>query len=57
MRPDPLHDAVQFLTRPGWFTPVFWLLCWPPSPSPHWSGGAIPHSERRATSASGDCVC
>ena len=26
MRPDPLHDAVQFLTRPGWFTPVFWLL-------------------------------
>jgi uncharacterized membrane protein YphA (DoxX/SURF4 family) len=26
MRPDPLHDAVQFLTRPAWFTPVFWLL-------------------------------
>lgn len=26
MRPNPLHDAVQFLTRPGWFTPLFWLL-------------------------------
>ncbi len=26
MRPNPLDDAVQFLTRPGWFTPVFWLL-------------------------------
>ena len=26
MRPDPLHDAVQFLTQPAWFTVVFWLL-------------------------------
>ncbi len=26
MRPNPLHDAIQFLTRTGWFTPVFWLL-------------------------------
>jgi uncharacterized membrane protein YphA (DoxX/SURF4 family) len=26
MRPNPLHDAVQFLTQPAWFTPVFWLL-------------------------------
>lgn len=26
MRPNPLHDAAQFLTQPGWFTPVFWLL-------------------------------
>ena len=26
MRPNPLYDAVQFLTKPGWFTPVFWLL-------------------------------
>ncbi|HVC62799.1 MAG TPA: hypothetical protein VND19_20850 [Acetobacteraceae bacterium] len=26
MRPNPLHDAVQFLTQVGWFTPVFWLL-------------------------------
>lgn len=26
MRPNPLHDAVQFLTQPGWLTPVFWLL-------------------------------
>ena len=26
MRPNPLYDAVQLLTRPGWFTPVFWLL-------------------------------
>ena len=26
MRPNPLHDAMQFLTQPGWFTPVFWLL-------------------------------
>ncbi len=26
MRPDPLNDAVHFLTQPGWFTPVFWLL-------------------------------
>lgn len=26
MRPNPLHDAVQFLVQSGWFTPVFWLL-------------------------------
>ncbi len=26
MRPNPLHDAGQFLIRSGWFTPVFWLL-------------------------------
>ena len=26
MRPNPLDDAVTFLTQPGWFTPVFWLL-------------------------------
>jgi uncharacterized membrane protein YphA (DoxX/SURF4 family) len=26
MRPNPLHDAVQFLTQPAWYTPVFWLL-------------------------------
>ncbi len=26
MRPNPLHDAIQFLSQPGWFTPVFWLL-------------------------------
>jgi uncharacterized membrane protein YphA (DoxX/SURF4 family) len=26
MRPNPLHDAGQFLTQPGWFTLVFWLL-------------------------------
>lgn len=26
MRPNPLHDVIQFLSRPGWFTPVFWLL-------------------------------
>jgi uncharacterized membrane protein YphA (DoxX/SURF4 family) len=26
MRPNPLHDAVQFLTRPSWFTLIFWLL-------------------------------
>jgi uncharacterized membrane protein YphA (DoxX/SURF4 family) len=26
MRPNPLHDAVQFLTQPAWTTPVFWLL-------------------------------
>jgi uncharacterized membrane protein YphA (DoxX/SURF4 family) len=26
MRPNPLHDAEQFLLQPGWFTPVFWLL-------------------------------
>jgi uncharacterized membrane protein YphA (DoxX/SURF4 family) len=26
MRPNPLHDAVQFLMQPGWFTPVVWLL-------------------------------
>ncbi len=26
MRPNPLHDAGHFLTQPGWFTPVFWLL-------------------------------
>jgi uncharacterized membrane protein YphA (DoxX/SURF4 family) len=26
MRPNPLHDAVQFLTQPAWFTVVLWLL-------------------------------
>jgi uncharacterized membrane protein YphA (DoxX/SURF4 family) len=26
MRPNPLHDAVQYLMQPGWFTPVVWLL-------------------------------
>jgi uncharacterized membrane protein YphA (DoxX/SURF4 family) len=26
MRPNPLNDAIHFLTQPGWFTPVFWLL-------------------------------
>jgi uncharacterized membrane protein YphA (DoxX/SURF4 family) len=26
MRPNPLHDAGQFLVQTGWFTPVFWLL-------------------------------
>jgi uncharacterized membrane protein YphA (DoxX/SURF4 family) len=26
MRPNPLHDAGQFLMQPGWFTPVFWFL-------------------------------
>jgi uncharacterized membrane protein YphA (DoxX/SURF4 family) len=26
MRPNPLHDAVQFRRQPGWFTPVVWLL-------------------------------
>ena len=26
MRPNPLADVIHFLTQPGWFTPVFWLL-------------------------------
>jgi uncharacterized membrane protein YphA (DoxX/SURF4 family) len=26
MRPNPLHDAAQFLTQPAWYTAVFWLL-------------------------------
>ncbi len=26
MRPNPLYDAGQFLSQPGWFTLVFWLL-------------------------------
>src|SRR5581483_10043117 len=26
MRPDPLNDAIHFLTQPAWFTVVFWLL-------------------------------
>src|ERR1700733_1807776 len=26
MRPNPLYDAAQFLTKSGWPTPVFWLL-------------------------------
>src|SRR4051812_47310188 len=26
MRPNPLDDAVHFLTQSAWFTPVFWLL-------------------------------
>jgi uncharacterized membrane protein YphA (DoxX/SURF4 family) len=26
MRPNPLYDALHFLTQPGWFTPVLWLL-------------------------------
>jgi len=26
MRPNPVQDVIHFLSRPGWFTPVFWLL-------------------------------
>lgn len=26
MRPNPLHDALTFLTQPAWFSVVFWLL-------------------------------
>jgi uncharacterized membrane protein YphA (DoxX/SURF4 family) len=26
MPPNPLNDAVHFLTQPAWFTAVFWLL-------------------------------
>ena len=26
MRPNPLNDALQFLTQPAWFTVAFWLL-------------------------------
>jgi uncharacterized membrane protein YphA (DoxX/SURF4 family) len=26
MRPNPLNDAIQFLSQPSWVTPVFWLL-------------------------------
>lgn len=26
MIPNPISDAIVFLTRPGWPTPVFWLL-------------------------------
>ena len=26
MRPDPFHDALQFLIKPAWFTVAFWLL-------------------------------
>jgi uncharacterized membrane protein YphA (DoxX/SURF4 family) len=26
MRPNPLADAIHFLSQPGWFTPVIWLL-------------------------------
>jgi uncharacterized membrane protein YphA (DoxX/SURF4 family) len=26
MPPNPLADTIHFLTQPGWFTPVFWLL-------------------------------
>ena len=26
MRPNPLYDALHFLTQPGWFTAAFWLL-------------------------------
>ena len=26
MPPNPLHDAVQLLTQPAWYTAVFWLL-------------------------------
>jgi uncharacterized membrane protein YphA (DoxX/SURF4 family) len=26
MRPNPLNDALQFLTQPAWFTAAFWLL-------------------------------
>ena len=26
MRPNPLNDAIHFLTQPAWFTPVFWVL-------------------------------
>jgi uncharacterized membrane protein YphA (DoxX/SURF4 family) len=26
MRPNPWHDAWQFMTQAGWFTPLFWFL-------------------------------
>jgi uncharacterized membrane protein YphA (DoxX/SURF4 family) len=26
MRPNPAHDVLVFLTKPAWFTVVFWLL-------------------------------
>ena len=26
MNPDPVSDIIAFLTKPGWPTPVFWLL-------------------------------
>ena len=26
MRPNPLNDAIHFLTQPAWFTAVFWVL-------------------------------
>ncbi|MBW4092140.1 MAG: DoxX family membrane protein [Proteobacteria bacterium] len=26
MRPNPVDDAIAFLTKPAWTTPVFWLL-------------------------------
>src|SRR3954452_10854410 len=26
MRPNPLEDALSFLTKLAWYTPVFWLL-------------------------------
>ncbi len=26
MRPNPLHDVLEFLATPAWPTPVFWLL-------------------------------
>ncbi len=26
MRPNPVDDAIAFLTKPAWPTPVFWLL-------------------------------
>jgi uncharacterized membrane protein YphA (DoxX/SURF4 family) len=26
MRPNPLADAIHFLSQPGWFTPVIWVL-------------------------------
>ena len=26
MEPTPLHDVIQFLSKPAWFTHAFWVL-------------------------------
>ena len=57
MRPNPLHDAAQFLTQPGWFTLAFWLLLLASVAFAALRGASIPPSARRAAWASGGCAC
>ena len=58
MRPNPLNDAVQFLTQPAWFTAVFWLLLLASiAIADRRLAARTGAAHDRAISASGCCAC